>query len=722
MDKKKSHAQKIANLVEALANLSGQDIDEAKIVLESAGKDPESILETGLKKLEELRVKYRRENSLNTSNAARRNNTLVLAKCPSDIIDLIPFSVANRVLNADDVYKTFVRHQQFDGISFGDLKISNSVNALTFSKLVRTIEFEITVGAEYADVRPLIASLTNSVKIGLDELDVACETGYLIQSSNWYPIDKESLIFSSEIRKSVDAELKMSLKDALYYFSKRHIYQWIHFHEEELSLKPILSSEKYSARSDLFVRNLYEYQNEGLQWLLYCCLNRIGGILADDMGLGKTAQIIALLSWIVERDFFKNNLIVAPSTLLENWRREFEFFTPTIAPYIHHGDGRTGSISELGRHKIVLTSYSMAINDRYLFDKIDWGLVVLDEASLIKNPDSERKSAVSNLSAEVRIAMTGTPVENSLTDLWSIGDFVNPGYFGTRQEFAKKYIRKNIETTLETSDLIALKKEASFIMLRRKKEDVLQMLPEKIDIHQALEMNPEEALTYESRREEILSLANNGASGIAFKLIQDLRQFTTHPLLGDSIELRASGLTAMQGASVKFSRTIEILDEIRSNGEKVLIFTEYLDMIDAFSRILSTHYGIEVFTIDGRVETQTRQLNIDRFSELPGFGIMVLNPRTAGMGLNITAANHVIHYTRQWNPALEEQATARAYRNRQTKGVNVYYLYYVNTIEEVIDVRLRSKQALSGEVISITEPELSMEQYLEYLSKSPIKK
>jgi SNF2 family DNA or RNA helicase len=165
---------------------------------------------------------------------------------------------------------------------------------------------------------------------------------------------------------------------------------------------------------------------------------------------------------------------------------------------------------------------------------------------------------------------------------------------------------------------------------------------------------------------------------------------------------------------------LELLHEIAVKKEKVLIFTEYLQMIDTLKRILEAHYHLEVLTIDGRIPMADRQNNIDRFSEKEGFAIMVLNPKTAGMGLNITAANHVIHYTRQWNPALEQQASARAYRNGQKKGVNIYYLYYADTIEETIDERLRSKMMLSGEVITETETD-NMQEYLNALSKSPVK-
>jgi SNF2 family DNA or RNA helicase len=362
----------------------------------------------------------------------------------------------------------------------------------------------------------------------------------------------------------------------------------------------------------------------------------------------------------------------------------------------------------------------MIINDQYLFNKIKWGAIILDEASLIKNPNSERRISLSGIDADIKIAMTGTPVENSLIDLWSITDFVLPGYLGTIESFTAKYIKRNIEQTLSESDLISLRNDVSFIMLRRKKEDVLDSLPEKIDIHQALQMNENEGSLYNTERESILSKIGTENSANVLTLIQNLRQYTTHPLLLTADSLGTADLTTLKLTSSKFSRTIEIIDEIKARKEKVIIFTEYLQMIDAFKRVLQEHYSLEVFTIDGRVDISERQNRIDQFSANSGFGIMVLNPKTAGMGLNITAANHVIHYTRQWNPALEEQASARSYRNKQRKNVNVYYLYYVNTIEELIDARLRAKSALSGEVITETDNEISFDEYINSLSITPI--
>ena len=640
----------------------------------------------------------------------KHNKTIYLAKKSSEVIPINALDIFNILLNKKGVY----------GISFDDLKISEDIKNLKVLKSQNEIKNIVEIKAEYAMIEFQLESMFQRSLISFEEVKYIIENGYLIKKNELIPVSVSSIQFSETLVSHLSNSVNLPLKYSLELFSKRDNNRFVAFKNEQLNINDIINCTKYQAKSSLFIRELYDYQLDGLKWLQYCCLNRIGGILGDDMGLGKTAQIIALTSWIVESNILERILIVVPNTLIENWSREFVFFSPALKPYFHHGNIRTGSVDLLTSQNIVVTSYSMIINDQYLFNKIKWGAVILDEASLIKNPKSERKLALSNLDSDIRIAMTGTPVENSLIDLWSIVDFINPSYFGTIESFTSKYIKRNIEQTIVESDLNLLEKEVSFIMLRRKKEDVLDSLPDKIDIHQALAMNHREATLYNDQRESILGQIESKGSGNILSMILELRQYTTHPLLSDEQQLELSDINILMNTSSKFKRTIEILDEIKARKEKVLIFTEFLEMIDTFKRILKEYYNINIYTIDGRVDVPDRQKRIDDFSSGEGFAVMLLNPKTAGMGLNITAANHVIHYTRQWNPALEEQASARAYRNKQSKDVNVYYLYYVNTIEETIDSRLRAKSALSGEVITVTDSGNSIDTYLESLTKNPL--
>lgn len=622
----------------------------------------------------------------------------------------------NRILTMNEAYSLLLENKGLFSFTFSQIHIDVSATQIRLNKQTKELYFQIKMNSEYAEVKCFF-EFSGNVYITFEELNLARKTGYFIYENKCFPLDSESLIFSNELLFENGFQLQLNI--ALNYFAQRENFPLLKFENEEFNIKDITVTGRYDIDSSLFIGNLYGYQKDGFSWLLYCCINRLGGILADDMGLGKTVQVIALIAAIIEKNLLGQILIVVPGTLLENWRREFVTFAPTIIPYIHHGSQRRGSPTFLKKHRIIITSYSMIINDEFLFNKIEWGLTILDEASLIKNPESQRRISINKLKSDVRIVMTGTPVENSLIDLWSLADFVYPGYLGLISEFSTRYISKNISNDINSGNLLRLKNDVSYIMLRRKKEDVLEYLPERIDIHQALIMHENEIVEYNNKQAEVVSSATNGSNGtIILKLITELRMYTTHPRLKSEGGIHSASLSELKNESFKFSRTLELVHEISVKKEKVLIFTEFLGMIDTLQRIFTYEYKIKVFTIDGRIPTEERQLAIDSFSEIDGFSIMILNPRTGGMGLNITAANHVIHYTRQWNPALEQQASARAYRNGQKKGVNIYYLFYTNTIEEVIDNRLRLKMALSQEVITVTETDDNMQEYINILIKS----
>jgi SNF2 family DNA or RNA helicase len=720
MKEDKNYLGKIENLINSFSELTDDDIEEAKALLRAEGKDPDQILEKSITRLHKIQKK--------AAFKSRTGKELIVINYPFPVflydrstseVMLSTENNGNVLLQSHEVYNTILEKNSLNGEPYNALMFSDEVLKTKFQRLSKEIHFIISIKPEFTEVHPVI-HIADALKIDWESVNLIRQTGYYITDGRCYHVDIESLELVFKLFSTLDDNGHLPVYQGINLFANRSEHRLLIFEQQRLDLQQVFASNSFHANSALFIRDLYDYQKEGLQWLLYCVINRTGGILADDMGLGKTAQIIALIAVILERRLLEHILIVVPSTLLENWRREFSFFAPDILPFIHHGSGRIGSPATLKRYPVVITSYSMIINDQFLFDKIQWGITILDEASLIKNPDSERRIALKSLESMVKIAMTGTPVENSLMDLWSIADYVFPGYLGDKTTFASKYINKSIEETLDNGALTPLKDIVSFIMLRRKKDDVLDTLPAKIDIHQAIVMHEGEAVLYEEKRNEIINAANHGTGSNALKLIMDLRMYTTHPLLRKPAELKEATLATLREQSYKFHRMLELLNEISYKREKVLIFTEYLNMIDTLKRILEKSYNIELLTIDGRVANAERQNNIDRFSAKEGFGIMVLNPKTAGMGLNITAANHVIHFTRQWNPALEQQASARAYRNGQKKGVNIYYLYYADTIEEVIDDRLRSKMMLSNEVITETNTE-NMQEYLEALTKSPVK-
>lgn len=639
----------------------------------------------------------------------KRDNRIFLSTKNDDHIVLSSFELFSILVNKSNVH----------GIPFVNLKIDSEILILRVIKSQHDLSFNLNIKSQFTSVACSLVSASRKIDLTISEVLYAQLNGYLIKNSELISVSMSSCLISRELVSQLDSKGNLSIANSIKLYAKREHFSLINFSNKQINYTEIFKNKAYTGSTSHFKHELYDYQKDGLKWLQYCFMNRIGGLLGDDMGLGKTAQVIAWTAWIQENNLIDNILIVVPSTLIENWKREFYFFAPKLTPHIHHGPSRGGSVNLFRNSKIVLTSYSMIINDFYLFNKIKWGVLIADEASLIKNPYSERKLFLSQIDAEIKIAMTGTPIENSLIDLWSICDFISPGYLGSLETFSNKYIKQSIDQTIHDNSYTDLKDTISFIMLRRKKEDVLDSLPEKIDIHQALCMNENESILYNTQRELILTKIHSENRKSILNQIQNLRQYTTHPLLLEPDKIRNANLKDFIAGSTKFKRTVEIISEIKLRNEKVLIFTEYLDMIDAFQRVLEELYSLKIETIDGRIPVNERQLAIDTFSRKIGFAIMVLNPKTAGMGLNITAANHVIHYTRQWNPALEEQATARAYRNKQERNVNVYYLYYVNTIEEYIDNRLRAKVNLSNEIIETTVYELSFDEYLTTLSKNP---
>ena len=430
-----------------------------------------------------------------------------------------------------------------------------------------------------------------------------------------------------------------------------------------------------------FQANLYPYQQNGFSWLRSISEEGLGCVLADEMGLGKTLQVIAVLSYF-RITWNQSSLIIAPATLLENWRREFARFSPKMSVHIHSGNGRTGFPSQLKIYDIVICSYDTAVRDQGLLGMIEWGFVVLDEAQAIKNPETRRAIAAKGLKRRVAIAVTGTPVENRLTDLWSIMDFSCPSLLGSRDAFDKKYgdDYQNAEK-LETV--------VSPLMLRRRVADVATDLPEKTNIPQPVNMTETELSEYELIRQQISD--EYGKSATLISLLR-LRQYCTHPILLAS-DVEKTQTPPMQ--SSKFCRLLEILEEIVLNGEKAIIFTSFTTMSDLLCKVLPERFSVQSWQIDGRTPVEDRQSVVDRFSDVIGAAVLVLNPRAAGTGLNITAANHVIHYTLEWNPAVEDQATARAFRRGQKLPVTVHRLFYPNTVEEVINDRLDRKRQLA---------------------------
>ena len=472
-----------------------------------------------------------------------------------------------------------------------------------------------------------------------------------------------------------------------------------------------IKEERFDPNVELAVQ-LYQYQQKGLIWLSEMYKEHTGALLADDMGLGKTAQVIAFMSNGIQSGQLRRTLIVVPNSLLANWEREIKKFTKGLKPYIHWGIFRAGFKQQLVDEKIIITTYSTISNDLSLFQEFNFDLLVCDEASLIKNSAAARTQAINSLNFSFSILITGTPFENSVSDLWSLTNIIHENFLGTEEQFKKKYASTPLQD-LDERQIQEIENKVSQLMLRRMKEDVLDDLPEKIDIHTALTPTTNEQSTYD----EIVHKIKNSSKHAALALIAHLRKFTAHPALYDD-EILQAPFEKLANCSAKFQHLERIIHEVCKKNEKALVFANHVDLLSAMQTTCTEHFNIECFKIDGTVPINERQKIIDAFQSVSGSSILFLNPITAGMGLNITAANHVIHYSRQWNPALEAQATARAFRNGQDKNVNAYYLYYADTIEELIHNRINLKTDISGSLIQATSENFDDEWYLEVLGES----
>jgi SNF2 family DNA or RNA helicase len=545
-----------------------------------------------------------------------------------------------------------------------------------------------------------IGVLVKGINLPIEAVKAIIDSQYCIVNNNLYFFNSETV---EEIKIIYSATSTSDKLIALGKAGKRGLS------DSQIEIFSAHQSESNTCDPNVSLTiNLYPYQKHGLAWLRKRYAIRQGAVLADDMGLGKTAQVIALIANGMHEGNIQSVLIVVPNSLIANWVIEFKKFTIGIKPHIHWGPIRSGFSQSLRGQKVVITTYSTVANDLGLFKHLRFDLAVFDEASLLKNPDSLRTQALNQLSFGTAIAVTGTPFENSMMDLWSITNVVWKDYLGTREDFASSYVKNGL-TKLEKEDLQEVENALKPILLRRMKEEVLTELPPKLDIYKPLSMGHEEHISYKKLESSIKKSGSN--RNHAFSLISDFRKYSAHPLLF-SKEIENASFAELLSASSKFEYLDSLLNQVAHNKEKAIIFANHISLIDAFKAVFKSHYGWPTYKIDGTVPVEERQKVIESFSGLLGTAFLFLNPVTAGMGLNITSANHVVHYSRQWNPALEEQASARAYRNGQLKSVNIYYLYYANSIEEIIHDRIFLKQEVASNLIRATNDYVSEDQMI----------
>ena len=449
--------------------------------------------------------------------------------------------------------------------------------------------------------------------------------------------------------------------------------------------------------------NLRPYQQVGVRWLYLLTRLGLGACLADDMGLGKTIQVLSLLLTLKNQANGQQqpNLLVAPASLLANWVSELERFAPSLRPLIAHtsamnaADLKTLAPERLEEVDLVVTSYGSLLRLPWIAEA-SWQLVVLDEAQAIKNPDAKQTRAAKKLKAKSRFALTGTPIENRLGDLWSIFDFLNPGLLGSAKEFTRftKHLAER-----PYNPYAPLRELLRPYILRRLKTDktVISDLPEKIEVKAFCQLTRKQAALYQQSVEELAGLLDNTEGiqrkGLILSFLTRFKQICNHPSqwLSDGAWSEAD--------SGKWARLREIAEVIAAKQEKVLVFTQFREVTAPLAAFLGSLFGRPGLVLHGETEVKKRKDLVQRFQEDESVGFFVLSLKAGGAGLNLTAASHVVHFDRWWNPAVENQATDRAFRIGQSKNVLVHKFVCRGTIEEKIDQMIEGKQQLSRDLL-----------------------
>lgn len=462
-----------------------------------------------------------------------------------------------------------------------------------------------------------------------------------------------------------------------------------------------------------FRATLRPYQKTGHDWLWFLSSLGLGACLADDMGLGKTIQVLSVLSSLKEQDKEQDNgktgrapsLLVLPASLLSNWRAELEKFAPALSAfYAHSSESSPEELAAVAADPqgafpgvdVVMTTYGMLVRQPWLLER-SWRLVILDEAQAIKNPGSQQTRAVKKLKSEARIALTGTPVENRLSDLWSLFDFLCPGLLGSSASF-KSFV-KSLEER-EHSRYSPLRDLVSPYILRRLKSDrsIIADLPDKTEVKVHCGLGREQAALYARSVEEfgraLKEVEGIERRGLVLAYLMRFKQICNHPA-----QLSGDGDFAA-ARSGKFGRLAAICEEIASRREKVLVFTQFREITEALAEHLAGVFGRPGLVLHGGTAVKKRKGLVDAFQSDGGPPFVVLSLKAGGTGLNLTAASHVVHFDRWWNPAVENQATDRAYRIGQHRNVLVHKFVCLGTIEEKIDALIDEKSALAESILT----------------------
>lgn len=498
--------------------------------------------------------------------------------------------------------------------------------------------------------------------------------------------------------------LKLSLAEK--HRRRKHLRLDIH-PQAGTYLKRLLENPKQTLEvPSQFIGTLRPYQQQGFTWLSSLREKGVGGCLADDMGLGKTIQAISYL--LTQKGMGQESgnrnpaLIICPTSLIGNWQRELQFFSPSLSVYAHHGPNRyKQQVFEKKRenYDVMITSYAIMIRDAEWMRKQEWPSLIIDEAQAIKNPSAKQSQIIRSLLAAHRLALTGTPMENRLEELWSIMDFLNPGYLGSLRGFRQQFITP-IEKHQNQQQAKLLKRLIQPFLLRRSKSDptIINDLPDKIEKKEICSLTKEQASLYQSVVDELMRKMRTAQGierkGLILATLTKLKQVCDHPylLLKTKAEVNHSG---------KLERFLELLDSLLENEQSALVFTQYVGMGELLQQFIQKKYkDCPVFFLHGGISSTKREELIHNFRQYKEQkAIFILSLKAGGVGLNLTEANHVIHYDRWWNPAVEDQATDRAYRIGQQKNVHVYKLISEGTLEEGIDQLIEKKRNLTDQII-----------------------
>jgi SNF2 family DNA or RNA helicase len=452
-----------------------------------------------------------------------------------------------------------------------------------------------------------------------------------------------------------------------------------------------------------FKGKLRPYQERGLSWLAFLKEFCLGACLADDMGLGKTVQLIALL---LHEKPSEPSLLVCPMTIVRNWQKEIERFAPSVKILIHHGSERLSGTKlheEIKKYDMLITTYALIQKDEEDFSSIKWEYIILDEAQNIKNTMAKQTQSVKRLDGKYRIALTGTPVENRLSDLYSIMEFLNRGYLGSRENFRNTFSTP-VEKYRDKDRAEELKRLVQPFILRRLKTDksIIKDLPDKVEMKVYCNLTQEQVTLYEATVNEMTEKIDSSEGierkGLVLSTIMKLKQICNHPahFLGDR--------STVHDRSGKVARLEEMIEEALTEGDKLLVFTQFAEMGHMLKNHLQEFFNSEILFLHGGTAKKQRDLMIERFqNEKKGPSIFILSLKAGGVGLNLTAANRVFHFDRWWNPSVENQATDRAFRIGQKKNVLVHKFISSGTLEENIDMLIEDKKELAENIVCTGE-------------------